>query len=155
MNSYVHAVIHQLEVANLTIDQMISLLDPKDFNVRLAQNKRSLGELVNHLVLIYHADLLIADGASETEMNQFYAQRKINSIEEMRSTLHAGFEALKERYRGYSNEQLMELTSSYWGVSYSRFEWFLEIIAHIYHHRGQLHTLLVNLGTDLHISLFE
>lgn len=53
----------------------------------------------------------------------------------------------KEKVRG---------NDSYWEVTYSRYEWLLEIVAHIYHHRGQLHAILVHsYGLDLKGSLFE
>ena len=42
------------------------------------------------------------------------------------------------------------------GVTYSRYEWSLEIVAHLYHHRGQLHAMLVHCnGKDPKVPLFE
>ncbi|MDX8367074.1 hypothetical protein SLH52_17980 [Cytobacillus sp. IB215665] len=47
-------------------------------------------------------------------------------------------------------------TTSYWGVTYTRFDWLLEIVAHLYHHRGQLHATLVHYyKQDPNILLFE
>lgn len=43
----------------------------------------------------------------------------------------------------YEEELHMEMTS-YWGTTYSWYEWLIEITTHLYHHRGQLHSMLVH-----------
>ena len=56
----------------------------------------------------------------------------------------------------FNEEELHQEMTSYWGTTYSRYEWLLEIIAHLYHHRGQLHSILVHCyGMDLNVQLFE
>ncbi|WP_234007866.1 hypothetical protein [Lysinibacillus sp. FJAT-14745] len=56
----------------------------------------------------------------------------------------------------YTEVDLQDKLTSHWGVTYSRYEWLLEILAHVYHHRGQLHAMLVHCcGIDQKVPLFE
>lgn len=92
-----------------------------------------------HLSLIGEADLLIASGRS--------------SLAEIEAAIDNSFQVLVEAYDKYSDNQLAEELESYWGT---RYEWLLEIVAHIYHHRGQLHAMLVHAyRKDPQIALFE
>ena len=45
------------------------------------------------------------------------------------------FHSLKNNYMKLSDTELLSRTTSYWGVTYTRYEWLLEILAHVYHHR--------------------
>ncbi|EMR07734.1 hypothetical protein C772_00062 [Bhargavaea cecembensis DSE10] len=37
----------------------------------------------------------------------------------------------------------------------TRFGWLIQIVTHMAHHRGQLHSMLVRMGKDPGIQLFE
>ena len=74
----------------------------------------------------------------------------------MKEALLSNFALLENRYLDYTEEELMQTTTSYWGVSYTRFEWLVEISSHLYHHRGQLHAMLIHcVGKDPNVALFE
>ena len=61
---------------------------------------------------------------------------------QIQQTMIQGYDLLSKTFLSYPNEQLAEIKTAYWGISYSRFEWLLEIVTHFYHHRGQVHILL-------------
>ncbi|MDC2867080.1 MULTISPECIES: DinB family protein [unclassified Bacillus (in: firmicutes)] len=152
---FVQAALHQLEIA---IDSTILMLEQVTYDElqqRPLENKRSLFEICTHLSLICHADFLILNESSKEELDTFYKQHTPHTLEEVQQTMIEGFQLLSKIFQAYSLTELEEVTHSYWGASYSRFEWLLEIVAHFYHHRGQLHTLLVEHVKDLLIPLFE
>ncbi|MEH7458174.1 hypothetical protein CON65_09345 [Bacillus pseudomycoides] len=152
---FVQAALHQLKVAIDTFIKILNQFDEKDLQIKRLQNKRSLFEMCTHLSLICHADLLILNGATQEELNTFYLEQTSKTIPQMKEMLLQGYALLSKTFLSYSNNELAEVMTAYWGVSYSRFEWLLEIVSHIYHHRGQIHILLVEHVKDPKISLFE
>lgn len=108
-----------------------------------------------HLSLICHADLLILNGITEKELHTFYKEQTPETITQMQQTMIQGYDLLSKTFLSYSNEQLAKIKAAYWGISYSRFEWLLEIVAHFYHHRGQIHILLCEHMKDPNIPLFQ
>ncbi|KEK25020.1 DinB family protein [Bacillus gaemokensis] len=152
---FVQAALHQLEVAIDTYIKMLNQLTELDLQSKPIQTKRSLFEICTHLSLICHADLLILNGATQEELHTFHLEHAPKTIAQMQKTMLQGYELLSKTFLSYSNDELAEIMTVYWGVSYSRFEWLLEIVAHFYHHRGQIHILLVEHIKDPCISLFE
>lgn len=156
MNNHVQSVLHQIEFAIKTLIQIMDELDNSDLNKRPTTNKASIGELLEHLTNICEADLMIGNSVSEREMTHYYSSVSYTSIGEMKIAINRNFLQLKKHYLSLSVEDLSEKVTSYWGVSYTRYEWILEILAHLYHHRGQLHAMLVHCcNKQLKISLFE
>ncbi len=152
---YVESVIHQLRISVDSVIHMIDCLSDDDFNYRPIVNKKSIGELVQHLCELIEADLLISSGATKLEMEEFYESVKCHTIVDLKALLLNGREQLNKIYKLYNEEELMQKMSSYWGVEYTRFEWLLEILVHFTHHRAQLHTLIVMKNGDIRVSLFE
>lgn len=156
MNNYVKSALNQISNAVRSITEIMDKLSPSDLDIQPTDNKFSIGQLVAHISLICQADLLISDEASEEQMSTFYSSKQLQNISEMKEALLATFALLEKRYLEYTEEELVQTTTSYWGVSYTRFEWLLEISSHLYHHRGQLHAMLVHcVGKDPEITLFE
>ncbi|WP_409270082.1 DinB family protein [Neobacillus sp. SCS-31] len=149
-------VLNQIRFVLDTITAITDQLEEEDLIFRPTQNKHSVGELLEHLAMICHADLRIAEGLSKEEMEKFYSEHTYKSISEIKAAIAENYGILKKAYLGLSEKELNERITSYWGVSYSRFEWLLEILAHLSHHRGQLHAILVHcLHKDPGIPLFE
>ena len=156
MNLYCKSAINQIKIAITTIIEIIDKLEETDFKKRPTVNKHSIGELLEHIAIICRADLLIANGATQDEMNQFYSTVTHENLREIRDVLINNFQLLEKSYLNYTDGELHQTITSFWGVTYSRYEWLLEILAHIYHHRGQLHAVLVHCyGKDPKISMFE
>lgn len=156
MNPYCESALHQIKVAITTIVEMINKLEESDLQKRPTSNKHSIGELLEHIALICKADALIADGASQEEMSTFYANISYENLNEIKGALLGNYQLLEDKFMAFTEDDLQQEITSFWGVTYTRFEWLLEIIAHIYHHRGQLHAMLVHCyGKDPKVSLFE
>ena len=156
MNVYCQSTLHQMEVAITSIIGMMDTLTDEDLTKRPTPSKHSIGELLSHIALICKADDLIAGGAGQEEMTAFYSSKPLKSLVDIRKELLHNFHSLKEGTAALTEDMLMEEMTSYWGVTYTRFEWLVEIVAHLYHHRGQLHAMLVHcIDRDPQVRLFE
>ena len=135
---------------------MIDKLEESDLEKRPTPNKHSIGELLEHMALICKADSLISDGVSQEEMTAFYSSVSYENINDIKIDLQTNYQLLEEKFMKFTENELQKETTSFWGVTYTRFEWLLEIVAHIYHHRGQLHAMLVHCyEKDPKVPLFE
>ncbi|MDM5248658.1 MULTISPECIES: DinB family protein [unclassified Lysinibacillus] len=156
MNIYCKSALHQIKFALTTIIEMIEKLAEHDLQKRPTPGKYSIGELLEHIAVICKADSLISDGASQDKMNKFYLSVSYKSPNEMKDALIKNYQLLEDKFMNYTEVELHEKITSYWGVTYSRYEWLLEILAHVYHHRGQLNSMLVHCyGIEPKVSLFE
>lgn len=156
MNVYCHSALHQIEIAIKTIIKMMDRLDEIDLEFRPTEQKHSIGELLQHISFICEADFHIINGATQEEMETFYSQISNQQIEIIKTTLLKNFDSLKTHYIKLSERELFQEKTSYWGITYTKYEWLLEILAHIYHHRGQLHAMLVHCyRRDPQVPLFE
>lgn len=150
------SVLHQIEVAVKTIIEMIEKLEEDDLLIRPTANKHSIGELLEHIAVICEADWRISNMAAKHEMDHFYSKISYQSLDSIKEGLSSNFNALKHNYLKLSEGELRTKTTSYWGLSYTRYEWLLETLAHIYHHRGQFHAMLVHCcKKDPEILMFE
>ena len=137
MNSYCTYALHQIEVGVVSVVAIIDKQDEGDLLVKPTEGKHSVGELLKHIAVICRADFHISGGATQEELLSNYSY-------------------LEQAFREMTEEELHQEMTSYWGVTYSRYEWLLEIVAHLYHHRGQLHAMLVHCnGKDPKVPLFE
>ncbi|MEI2365467.1 DinB family protein [Niallia circulans] len=156
MNTYINSALNQIEIALKTTIEMVEVIEEADLQKKPASNKRSIGELLEHIAVICKADLMISNGATQKEMIHYYSSVALLSIQDVKSAIAENYKILKDIYMNHTEIELQERTTAYWGATYTRYEWLLEIVAHIYHHRAQLHTLLVYCyGKNLNISLFE
>ncbi len=150
------SVLHQIEVAVKTLIEIIGNLEEADLQKRPTSNKRSIGELLEHIAIICEADWRISKEATQEEMEKFYSNTSYKTLASIEDGLITNFKSLKNNYMKLSDTELRSCTTSYWGLTYTRYEWLLEILAHVYHHRGQLHAMLVHTyHKDLKISMFE
>ena len=152
---YIEAAFHQLDVAAASLSKMFACMDETMLAERPFEKKRSIGELASHISIVMQADLEIMNGSSAEEMDRFYRMKEENTLEGMQKALSEGLERLTAVYRSFSENELAEPMTSYWGVSYTRYEWLLEIVAHLYHHRAQLHVMLTAIDVETDVSLFE
>ncbi|KAA0766088.1 DinB family protein [Bacillus sp. SH5-2] len=152
---FVQSALYQLKLAIDTSIQMLNQYKEDELKIQPIHSKRSLFEMCAHLSLICHADLLILNGSTEKELRTFYLEHTPKTIAYMQQIMLEGYNLLSKTFLSYSQEELAEVMTAYWGVSYSRFEWLLEILSHFYHHRGQVHILLCEHMKDPCIPLFE
>lgn len=156
MNPFCKYALHQIEVAVTTIIKIIDKLEDQDLQKRPTAGKHSIGELLEHIAMICHADLLISEGSTQEEMNQFYSNMSLKNLHVIKEALIENYDIMAIRVSQYDESELLQEVTSYWGTAYTRYEWLLEIIAHLYHHRGQLHSMLVHCyGKDPGVMMFE
>ncbi|MGE7837464.1 DinB family protein [Viridibacillus arvi] len=153
MNTYLQNTFHQIQFTINSIKALIEILAESDFQIAPIEGKRTVGELVSHLAIICKADLQIIGQASMEEMNVFYELNMVNSKKEILEQLNEGYEELVCYYE--SLPDAFSTATSYWGTTYSQFEWLLEILAHLNHHRAQLHLYITLLGKEPVVMLFE
>ncbi|GAB3070608.1 DinB family protein [Salinicoccus sesuvii] len=156
MEKVSQSVLNQIKIGVDTLIEIMNTLEESDLQMRPTAGKFSIGELLEHIALICEADWRILNGATQQDMQTFYDRFSLTSLITIKKVLQSNYETLERHYLGLSNAQLFEETSAYWGVTYTRYEWLLEILAHITHHRGQLHAMLVHCyKKDLNMMLFE
>ncbi|MGG3529279.1 DinB family protein [Bacillus pseudomycoides] len=150
------SVVHQIEVAIKTVIEIIGNLEENDLQKRPTPNKHSIGELLEHMAVICEADWRISKEATQEEMENFYSGVSYKTLDSIKDGFLTNFELLKNKYMNLSEAELLSQATSYWGLTYTRYEWLLEILAHVYHHRGQLHAMLVHFyDKDPKILMFE
>ncbi|GAA0338071.1 hypothetical protein GCM10008967_30440 [Bacillus carboniphilus] len=156
MDTYCKSALNQIGICVQTVVEIMRNLTEDDLLRRPTPNKYSVGELLEHLATICEADWKISNEATWEEMDEYYATLSYKTIQEIERGLFQNYESLIGNYRNLSEADLQTTTTSYWGVRYTRYEWLLEIVAHMYHHSGQLHAMMVHvLGKDPQIMLFE
>jgi uncharacterized damage-inducible protein DinB len=149
-------VLNQIEVCVKTLIEMLDSINEPDLLNRPTVNKMSIGELCEHIAVICEGDWRISNQATKEAMVDFYSQVSLKNLPQIKDNMVKNFEALKKHYLLLPIETLHEKTTSYWGLTYTRYEWLLEILAHLYHHRGQLHAILVHCyQKDPGVLLFE
>ncbi|RPJ95361.1 DinB family protein [Rummeliibacillus sp. TYF005] len=153
MEFYVQKTLYQIQFIVNSINELFSHVETKDLKFCPVEGKRNLGQLCSHLSLICSADLQILQESSLEEMDVFYSKNVAYTKEEWSIALKQGYKDLKNYYS--SIDDLTEETSSYWGTTYSYFEWLLEILVHLQHHRAQLHQYLLLLKGNVKVTLFE
>lgn len=152
---FVPSALNQVKIAIDTSIQILNQYTESDLKIKSIESKQALFEMCTHLSLICHADLLILNGITEKDLHTFYIEQTPETITQIQQTMIQGYDLLSKTFLSYSNEELAEIMTAYWGISYSRFEWLLEIVAHFYHHRGQIHILLCEHVKDPNIPLFQ
>jgi uncharacterized damage-inducible protein DinB len=157
MNIYCKGVFKEMDLAVNSIIKLIDTLNDEDLKLKPTEGKWSIGELLSHISVLCKADFLIGAGASEEEMDHFYEESEpemnrkaiVNALTNNYAYLKNGIANLKE-------EELLQETTSFFGVVHSRFEWLLDTKAHLFHHRGQLHAMIVHiLKREPNVQLFE
>jgi uncharacterized damage-inducible protein DinB len=154
-NIFVQATLHQLKIAVTSLDAILDELQEGDIDIQPVSTKRSLREVLAHACVLLKADCFIMNEATEAEMTLFYERNNPTTLEEMKVMLQENIEYVSLLFSSYSEAELLESKTSYWGVSYSRYEWLVEIVAHFYHHRGQIYQMIVEHISDPGVRLFE
>lgn len=157
MNVYCKGIFKEMDLAINSIIKLIDTLDERDFYVRPTEGKWSIGELLSHISVICKADFLIGAGATEEEMEQFYGEAEPElKRKAIADALINNYSYLKSGIGKLTEEELLQEVTSFFGVVHSRYEWLLDTQAHLFHHRGQLHSLIVHiLKLEPNVQLFE
>lgn len=157
MNSYCVGVFKELDLAVDSIVELIDTLSEEDLAIRPTEGKWSIGELLAHMSVLCKADFLIGAGASEEELDLFYAEAEpAANRKAIQEALMKNYADLKDGIGKLRDEELLAETASFFGVVHSRYEWLLDTQAHLFHHRGQLHAMIIHLlKREPNVPLFE
>lgn len=157
MNVYCKGIINQMDMAVDSVIKLMNTLSEKDLNIKPNAEKWSIGELLVHMSVICKADFLIGLGNTEEELERYYEETKPKTnLKSIASTLIENYSFLREGIAKMEEKELLQVTTSFFGVVHSRYEWLLDTQAHFYHHRGQLHSMLVHvLKKEPNVQLFE
>ncbi|WP_409305549.1 DinB family protein [Peribacillus sp. SCS-155] len=157
MNVYCIGVFKEMDLAINSIIKLMDTLNEGDLNIRPTEGKWSIGELLSHISVLCKADFLIGAGASEEEMDHFYEEAEPEANRKaIADALIDNYSYLKEGIGRLKEEELLQETTSFFGVVHSRYEWLLDTQAHLFHYRGQLHSMIVHiLRLEPNVQLFE
>ncbi|MDN7247148.1 DinB family protein [Planococcus shenhongbingii] len=157
MNVYCKGIIFQMDLAVDSVVKLMDTLSDEDLNIKPTAEKWSIGELLAHMSVISKADFLIGLGASEEELDHYYEVTKPESnLNSIAATLIDNYSFLRNSISELQEEELLRETTSFFGAVHSRYEWLLDTQSHFFHHRGQLHAMLVHvLKRNPDVKLFE
>lgn len=157
MNPYCKGIIQQMDLAVDSVIKLMDTLSDEDLLIKPNPEKWSIGELLAHMSVIGKADFLIGLGASEEELDQYYEETAPQmNLKSIGSTLTENYAFLRKGIAEMEEKDLQQVTTSFFGAVHSRYEWLLDTQAHFYHHRGQLHAILVHvLKREPNVQLFE
>lgn len=157
MNIYCAGIFKEMDLAVDSISKLVDTLSEDDLHIRPTEGKWAIGELLTHISVLCKADFLIGAGASEEDLDFFYekATPDINR-QAIKDALSKNYTFLKEGIEKLNETELLQETTSFFGAIHSRYEWLLDTQAHLFHHRGQLHALIVHvLKREPNVPLFE
>lgn len=157
MNIYCAGIFKEMDLAVDSIYKLVDTLSEDDLYIRPTQGKWAIGELLTHISVLCKADFLIGAGASEEDLDLFYekATPDINR-KAIKDALSKNYTFLKEGIEKLNETELLQETTSFFGAIHSRYEWLIDTQAHLFHHRGQLHALIVHvLKREPNVPLFE
>jgi uncharacterized damage-inducible protein DinB len=152
---YVKEVLHQISVAVNSSVQMLEQTPEELLDWKPAEIKRSIREMFVHLAVLCRADYYIMNSFSREEMDEYYLQAQPVSKQEIKDYMLESFSFLREKVQSFTESELRDKRTAYWGTVYTRSEWLLEILSHFYHHRGQIHALLTANSCKIDVNLFE
>lgn len=157
MNVYSKGILNQMDMAIDSVVKLMKMLNEEDLNIKPSAEKWSIGELLAHMAVICKADFLIGLGASEEELDRYYDEVKPKeNLKSLTTTLIDNYTFFRESVAELDDEELLRETTSFFGIVHSRYEWLLDTQAHFYHHRGQLHAMIVHiLKREPNVQLFE
>jgi uncharacterized damage-inducible protein DinB len=157
MNVYCKGVFKEMDLAVNSIIKLIDTLSEEDLKIKPTEGKWSIGELLSHISVLCKADFLIGAGASEEDLDRFYEEAEPEQNREaITDSLINHYSYLKDGFAKLEEDELLQETTSFFGVVHSRYEWLLDTQAHLFHHRGQLHAMIVHvLKQELNVQLFE
>lgn len=157
MNIYCKGILNQMDMAVDSVFNLMNTLSEEDLSIRPTAEKMSIGELLAHMSILCKADFLIGKGVSEEEIDLFYEQAEpAQNLKAIADSLRNHYQFLKEGVAELEEVELLRETTAFWGGTHSRYEWLVDTQAHFYHHRGQLHAMLVHvLKREPNVQLFE
>lgn len=115
---------------------------------QIGQPSRSLLELASHLYALPAAYCALFDGAREEDLLKLWAGPwQYRSTDDLRDILNTGMTAIMSHKYLSTNDRL--LLPWPFGDPISPQQHLINLITHMYHHRGQMHLLLKQAGANV------
>lgn len=122
--------------------QFATLLPEPYAGCPIRGSRRDVAELLAHLAQVPREEMLLMQGLSKEAIGK-RLKRAVGSIGEVRGLLILGTDEL-ERFADHLGFDRVLPNSD--GLPFTVFDWCLEALQHLVHHRGQLLTHLVSSG---------
>jgi len=136
-------LLFQLKAVTQSITDIFRLCPVDRLHERPAAHMRSLLELGNHFAAVPLVDLAVLQSnpgqVTETIEETLHGAGPADWIE----IFERGARAVEEYFESMPEEEFETRTSrAHYGAAHEQAVWLLELIAHVYHHRGQLYIYL-------------
>lgn len=137
--------------------RMLLLPSAEHLSWRPREGMRSLAELANHLAQIPAIDLQILKGTQEHVISEQERQLIRDGGEGWVEVMRQGLSDMQRFMEKLSVDNFEhDSGTAYYGRTQTYSQWLLEALTHIYHHRGQLHNYLKQLGYPVNTrTLYE
>jgi uncharacterized damage-inducible protein DinB len=146
-------LLHQLNQVGQSVEGLFRLCPIDHLEFTPAKGMRSLLELGNHFAALPLVDLAILQGNPKQVTDTIEDALHGAGPEEWVEIFGRGIRAVAEYFEGLSGEEFEgRSTRAHYGTAHSQSVWLLELINHIYHHRGQLFVYLKILGIPVDVE---
>jgi len=146
-------LIFALRAVGQSASTLLGLCPRDKLAFRPGEGMRSLGELADHFAAQPLVDLAVLQGnpaeVTETIEETLHSARP----EEWVEIFERGIRAVVEYFESLTEEEFATLaTRAHYGSSHPQSVWLLDLINHVYHHRGQLYVYLKMLGLPVDVE---
>jgi len=146
-------LIHQLVRVGHSVEGLFRLCPIERLEFVPAEGMRSLLDLGNHFAALPLVDLAILQGNPRQVTDTIEDALHGAGPEEWVEIFERGVRAVGEYFEGLSDEEFEgRATRAHYGTAHPQSVWLLELVNHIYHHRGQLYVYLKLLGIRVDVG---
>jgi uncharacterized damage-inducible protein DinB len=146
-------LIHQLRAVGETSAALLGLCPREKLEFRPGEGMRSLGELADHFAALPLVDLAILQGTSSEVTETIEETLHSGRPQEWVDIFERGIRAAAEYFESMPEEEFETRTSrAHYGTANVQSVWLLDLVNHVYHHRGQLYVYLKMLGLPVDVE---
>jgi uncharacterized damage-inducible protein DinB len=146
-------LLHQLSSVTHSVTTLFRLAPIHRLDFRPAPGVRSLLELGNHFAAVPLVDLAVLQGnpnqVTETIEETLHGAGPADWIE----IFERGSRAIAQYFERLTEDEFeTKLTRAWYGTAKEQSVWLLEVICHVYHHRGQMYAYLRMLNVKVGVE---
>jgi uncharacterized damage-inducible protein DinB len=146
-------LLYQLQAVTHSVTDLFELTPIHQLDFRPAPHMRSMLELGNHFAAVPLVDLAILQSnpgqVTETIEDTLHGAGPVDWVE----IFARGSRAVAEFFERMSEEEFeTSVTRAHYGTAKEQSVWLLEMIGHIYHHRGQFYAYLLMLNVSVDVE---
>jgi len=146
-------LVYQLSAVAQNSATLLGLIPRDRLEFRPGKGMRSLGELADHFAALPLVDLAVLQGSpaevTETIEETLHSGRPSEWVE----IFERGIRAATEYFESMPEEEYeVRMTRAHYGTAHPQAVWLLDLVSHIYHHRGQLYVYLKMIGLPVDVE---